>query len=206
MSGWNEVGQALVGSWPSQVSMWGRDGIAAYLAELEARGVTFEAALVAIRSCGAEQKFPPSAPELAALARRDPSRPTFEEAYRLIYGAGGVLNAPVRYTGGPIIDRDAKKEDAMRARMADIHPLVASFIERFGLGRLQALEIDHDVYGEANRKQLREAWDRHVEAIEGREIAAIASGRRDGLRGFDPLQAIKRGAEQIKRAELGAGS
>jgi hypothetical protein len=77
---WKPVATALLGSWPSQVASWGREALAAYVAELEARGVRPEAALVAIRSCPAEQKFPPSAPELAALARRDPSRPTFDEA------------------------------------------------------------------------------------------------------------------------------
>ena len=50
-------------------------------------------------------KFRPSASEVLAAARRDPSKPTFDEAYQMLYGARGVLlaracwgtNSPARW-------------------------------------------------------------------------------------------------------------
>ena len=148
-------------------------------------------------------KFRPSVAEVVAEIRHDPSRPTFEEAYRLIYGRGGVLRARLPYAG-PIVDADARRGEAMRARMSEIHPLVAAFVDRFGLGRLRALAVDDPDYGELRRKELREAWDRHVEAVDGREIAQFASGRRDGLQAFDPLAVL--GAPGADRRQIAAAT
>jgi len=64
-----DVARALLGSWPGTVSAWGREGIAAYLSELEARGAHPEAVLLAIRSWPPAE-FPPSAPSLARAAVR----------------------------------------------------------------------------------------------------------------------------------------
>lgn len=146
------------------------------------------------------QVFGPTPGEIVAAIRKDPGAPTFEEAYRLIFGAGGVLRARLPYDG-PVLDPERRRDAAARARMAEIHPLVASFVDRYGQDRLRMLEVDHPDYGDLKRKELREAWDRHCEAMEGREVAALASGRRDGLRAFDPLTAIGGGV----RRELGAG-
>src|SRR5690242_13937852 len=88
-----DVTTALLGTWPQHVAKWGDQGIAAYLAELAARDVTPDSAIVAIRSCPASQTYPPSAAELAALAHRDPSTPTFIEMVRLVFGSRGVLAA-----------------------------------------------------------------------------------------------------------------
>jgi hypothetical protein len=166
---WHRAGRALLGSWPERVTSWGEEGIAAYVEELEARGVTPAAALVAIRSCPAGQKFPPSAPELAALARHDPSRPTFDEAYRMIYGPGGTLG--------------------FKRSGVQISPWVTAFVERYGVERLRLLEVDGD-YGNLVRKDLRQSWEQFLEATEGREVAALATGRRSELGSFDPLSAF----------------
>jgi hypothetical protein len=188
---WKLVATALLGSWPSQVAAWGREALAAYMAELAARGVTSEAALLAIRSCPAEQRFPPSAPELAALARRDPSAPTFEEMLRLWKLARKARPLESRF------DNEAHmlsaRNDAAMARAFELHPLVGSFVERFGVGRLRMLPLDDPDWGEKRKADLREAWDRHCEAMEGREVAAVAAGRRDGLRAFDPLAVLGAG-------------
>ena len=88
---WKPFTLALIGSWPSQVNSGGRETIAAYVAELEARGVSPDAALVAIRSSDGE--FPPSAGKLAAAARTDPSAPTFDELLGGLYAPGGVVRA-----------------------------------------------------------------------------------------------------------------
>lgn len=63
------VARSLLGSWPGTVSAWGREAIAAYIEALEARGLVAESVLLAIRSWPAAE-FPPSAPSLAAGARR----------------------------------------------------------------------------------------------------------------------------------------
>lgn len=199
---WQPVATALLGSWPTQVASWGREGIAAYLSELQARGLTPESALVALRSCGGEHRFPPSAPELAALERFDPSRPTPEEAYQMIYGRGGVMRARAK-PGGSYANEAAMigaGEDAKVQRAFELHPLLGAFVERYGIRRLSLLEVDHPDYGEIKRRELREAWMRHLEAFEGREVAAIARGRTEGLGRLDPFAALG-----IERKALGSG-
>lgn len=172
---WKPVGAALLGSWPSNVGSWGAEALAAYIAELQARGVDPEQALVAIRSCPAEQKFPPSAPELAGLARRDPSRPTFDEAYQMIYGPGGVLGF--------------KRSGVV------VSPWVLAFVEQYGKARLDLLPVDGDHSGIV-RRDLQQSYEQFLEATEGREVAAIASGRRGQLGRFDPAAAIEAGPNQ----------
>jgi hypothetical protein len=194
VSDWKDVTRALLGTWPNQIAAWGREALAAYCAEVQARGITPDAALAAIRSAGAQQKFPLSVPELAGLARRDPSLPTFDEAFQLIYGSGGVLRARPVYNG-PIYDADTQRDEAARKRMAEIHPMAASFIERYGLDHLRTLEVDDPEYGELRRRDLRERWDAHCAAMEDRAVIAI--GRRDGLRGLDPLAVLRPSAAQI---------
>lgn len=114
------------------------------------------------------RRFRPSVSELLAATRHDPSRPTFDEALVLIRRA---LTA----TFG---ERDALE------RLS--HPLVRSFVQRQGVDRLRMFPLDDPVWGEKHRRDLEGAWDRHVEAFDGREIAALASGSGD-LRRLDPL-------------------
>jgi hypothetical protein len=192
---WRDVGRALLGSWPDRVAAWGEEAIAAYVEELQARGLTPETALAAIRSCPAEQRFPPSAAELLGLARHDPSKPTFVEAYRLIYGVGGILRARPFLTSSWDDDGDRRRayDQAAREHAATMHPLVASFVDRYGIDRLRLLEVDHPDYGDIKRRDLEAAWDAHVEAMDGRDLAAIAAPRRgEGLRkvDYDPLSAL----------------
>ena len=188
------VARALLGSWPGTVTAWGKDAFAAYIDELRARGLTADRVLVAVRTWPAGSDFPPSAPNLAAAARNDPSKPTFEEAYRLIYGPGGILRAqPVDRTFPDGVSMARAYNEARTVRAGEVHPLVGSFAVRFGLERLGALEVDHPEYGGLKRKELREAWDRHCEAMEGRDVAALVSGERRGELGrFDPLAVVGR--------------
>lgn len=123
--------------------------------------------------------FRPSASEFYAATRRDPSRPTFDEALVLIRRA---LTATVETAGA-------------LGRLAG-QPLVRAFLERQGVARVRMLPLDCPDWGEKTRRELREGWDRHVEAFEGREVAALASGRADGLRQLDPLTAL--GVDQTR--------
>lgn len=203
---WADVTRALLGSWPGTVAAWGADAIGAYVEEVRARGVTAEQALAAIRSWPAGSDFPPSAPNLAAAARRDASVPTFDELFTLIYGRGGILKARGPYTG-PVRDPQKARDAAAMNRAAQMHPLISAFVGRYGLQRLRLLEVDDPDIGGIKRRELAESWSRFLEASEGREVAALVARRGRGeLRGIDldPLAAL--GERSRARVELEAGS
>lgn len=126
------------------------------------------------------RKWRPSVSEFLADARRDPSQPTFDEMLILL--------------------RKAMKAADPFERLAREHPLVGSFVKRQGWDRLRLLPLDDPDWGEKTRRELREAWDRHVETFDGREVAALASGDRDGLRQLDPLAALGAKPLQIEGA------
>ncbi len=190
--GWQPVATALLGSWPSQVASWGREALAAYVAEISARGITPDQALNAIRMWPAGSDFPPSAPNLAAAARRDPSKPTFDEAVTLIFGRGGVLRArtPVRKASWEFGERDRLDAEAMLQRAGTMHPLIGAFIRAQGLERLRDLDLEDPQWGGARRANLRDDWQEFAEAHEGREVAALLAPRRGELDSFDPLAAL----------------
>lgn len=141
----------------------------------------------------------PSASEVVAAARRDPSRPTFAEAYQLIFGRGGVLRARPTATRWGSEGERRRLQDAAAERAADMHPLVGGFCRAQGLDYLHALPVDDPDWGNKHRADLERAWDAHVEAHEGREVAALAAGTgRDGLRRLDPLAALPRVARRLE--------
>lgn len=198
------VKRALLGTWPGTIVQWGADAIDAYLYILQARGLTAEEVLRAIGTWPAGSNFPPSAPNLAAQARRDPGAPTFEEAVQLIQHVLAARTT-VRKARWEMGERERLDRRAQLDRSHCVHPLVGAFVASYGFDQLDRLDLDDEEYGQARRKQLRDAWEKFGEAVEGRDVAALASGRRgEGLGQLDPLQAIERGAEQ-ERAELEAG-
>lgn len=150
--------------------------------------------------------FRPSASEFLAAARRDPSRPTFAEAYQLIYAAPrGVLAArPDVLVFADAGARDAAYRAAALERAGELHPLVHSFVVRQGVERLRTLPTCDPQWGEKCRADLQREWDAHVETFDGREVAALASGERRslGMRRFDPLAAL---GVPRDRPELQAG-
>lgn len=190
MTDWKLVTTALLGSWPSLVASWGREAIAAYVGELEARGLTPEDALRALRMCDA--KFPPSAPELAAVARRDASKPTWPEACTAMFGSGGVLRARtnVRKASWEAGERDRLNDDAAWRRAGELHPLIGAFVRAQGLDRLRSLNLEDDEWGGARRKLLADEWETFVEAHATRDVAALAAGRRGELGRVDPVRAL----------------
>lgn len=172
---WKPVATALLGSWPNQVASWGPEALKAYISELQARGMTPESALVAVRSCLAEQRFPPSAPELAALARRDPSVPTFDELMAQLYGPGGVFG--VKRSG------------------VVISPYVRRFVVHHGSNRLRMFPVDDPDEGKWARKDIERSWTVFLEVNEGRAVAEIAArSARGSLGRVDPLTAIEAGS------------
>lgn len=199
------VKQALIGSWPGTITAWGAEAINAYLYVLQARGLTAEQVTLAIGTWPAGSDFPPSAPNLAAQALRDPSKPTFREALRLIRTALAAGRRPLTGNFSNEAEMLKARARAAEARAAELHPLVASFIERYRLDDLQQAisELADEQYGAVRLRDLERQWNEHCERTEGRDVAALASGRRRGELGhLDPLAAL--GLKQPAQIEAGS--
>lgn len=172
LSEWIECQAMIVAFWPHarQLTLEQIELQHALVAELDVE--TARRTITAAAQAG--DKFPPAPGEIVAAAREQAhSVPTFAEAYRLIWGRRGLLS------------RDCDPDT--------IHPLVRSFAVRQGIERLRMLPVDDPDYGELRRKELEAQWDRHVEAMEGRErqVLALPSAERgQGLRKLDPLSAL----------------
>lgn len=148
--------------------------------------------------------FRPTPNEIASRVRQDVTKPTFDEAFVLIFGRGGALKA--RRPAGIYADVRAmgQADDAAAwARLEGKHPLVVSFVQRQGLDRLRQMPVDDPDEGMWRRKELREAWELHVEAFDGREVTAIAAGTgREGLRRLDPLAGLPGQLPPVTREQL----
>jgi hypothetical protein len=171
-------------------------------------GVEPQAAVTALRRLLYEgHRFRPSASEFFASLRSDPSRPTFAEAFRLIFGPGGALAAEAPPGAYPTLTHRARaKRAAIDERVEGMHPLVGAFIRAQGVERLRGLGVNDPEYGEVRRRDLEREWNVFVEANDGREVAALTSGRDDvagELRRLDPLAMLPGGMRP--RPELGAG-
>lgn len=139
------------------------------------------------------------APAIGAVLERlekpdDPSQPTFEEALVLLLRS--FRARPERMIFQHEGQQLAAEDEASLQLLRDAHPLVLSFAERQGMRRLKELPLGDLEWGEQRRRELRDAWERHLQATDGREIAALASGR-EGLRQLDPLASLP---------QLGGGS
>lgn len=194
------VTRAMLGTWPDTVSTWGREAIAAYVGELEARGLSAEQVLVAIRTFP-RGRFAPPVPELYAAARVDASMPTYAEVERLIWGAGGVLRARPESRGFWPADELAKaRKRAQIDRANELHPCLADFVvNRQTIEKLRTLNFDDPDFGPKRRREFQEEWQEHCRSWERREIVALASGDRRGtLAQLDPLAAIGKPAPVIE--------
>lgn len=157
----------LGGGWPGQFTANDEDAYYFLLSDFDVADVM--RALKALRHA----KFRPSASEIAnVLSPEKAAAPTFDEMFALLFSPRGALAA--------------RGVDGTRERLAGLPPLVSAFAERQGIQRLKELPVHDEDDGHWRRKELRVAWDGHVEAMEGREVAALASGAGD-LRQLDPL-------------------
>lgn len=162
----------------------------------------------------------PSVSLLLAATRRDPSLPTFDEALVLIFGGAGIrgalrarpphrvvyLDDPDTVPAGERRSAERKRgeaqRDAITSALAEIHPIVRTFVERQGIDRLRFLALDDPDWGEKRRADLERAYHEHVQAFDGREVAALASGGRGELAQLDPLAAL---GIRTDRPQLDAG-
>lgn len=177
--------------WPGKFEQTAED---AWYVALE--GFDAEAVTTGLRSLLARGgAFRPSVAEVVAQIRKDPGAPTFSEMLALVFGPGGVLSARTsdrRSSWGPG-ERERADEAAMLERAATMHPRVGAFIQREGLRRLRALNLDDQDVGGIRRHELEERWTQFLEATEDRDVAALAAPRRGGgLARLDPLAALGR--------------
>jgi hypothetical protein len=182
---WTPVSAALLFSWPSQVNSWGDAVLAGYCSQLERRGLTPEQAEQAILSCGAEHEHPPSAPVLAALARNDPSAPTFDELLQALYAPSrGVVAALWAYT-------ESAGPDIANRRLAEQHETIRGFARSVGGGWLRTLDpLGPGEYAGADRRKLEHAWREFLERGDERNVASIVARRAGKLHSVDPARQI----------------
>lgn len=137
-------------------------------------------------------RFRPSVAELLETMNSDPTRPTFVEAYRLIFGPRGILRArPTQRTYADHGERRRLHDQAAVDRAKEMHPLVGAFVAAQGLDRLRTLELDDPDWGEKRRLDLEAEWNAFVEANHNRELVALTAGTgRAGLRQLNPLTAL----------------
>lgn len=159
---WEAFSALVEEGWPGKFEQSAADAWRVMLDEMEPRHAIETLRQLLLQG----HRFRPSLSEFLGAARQDASAPTWDEAYQLVY------RCAARQTVGE-----------------DLHPLVASFIERQGLGRLGQLPLDDPDWGEKTRRDLGEAWDRHVEAFDGRQVAELASS---GLKRLTPIEAPSR--------------
>lgn len=194
-----DIARCLLGTWPSQVAVWGEDGIAAYIGELRARGIDPDHALMAIRSYDPDADFPPSAAKLAQVARRDPAAPTGLEVVQLLWGQNGAMHARAPYPAGGWRGDDRKHADdqAQIDRATAFHPRVVAFIQHVGLDAVKARDPRGEQYGEANRNWICREWDAFTEKANERGVAEMLSATN-----INPLAALQRrsGLRQIGTA------
>jgi nitrogen fixation-related uncharacterized protein len=179
---WEGFCALLEAAWPGEFDDADRKAWRILLDEVSPEQGIF--ALKALMHSGL--RFRPSASELLAAVRDDPSAPTFDEALALIYRAA--------------CREHSERLSWLRARS----PLVARFLEIQGTDRVFLLELDDPQYGELRRKELREAWDRFCASSEKRTIAALASGDREGLSKLDPLADVTSIEEGRRRLPSGS--
>lgn len=176
---WDAIGLLLDQGWPGE---FGDEAQGAYRTLLE--GAEPEAILAAIRVLVRRGgTFRPSVSEIAAELNSDPGRPTWSEAFRLLFGARGLLTV--------------RPEESALRRAEDRHPLLAAFIRQEGYERLGQLPV-HDPDNPWCRKDLERAWDRLERRADDRQAAGlaldeVARPRRIGPSRPDYLRALPSG-------------
>lgn len=162
------------------------------------------------------QMFRPMPGEIVQAINGDVSVPTFAEFHTMIYGYDGVMTAGKRgvndlrrrqmlETGSTWLDDGQRKREFNQAAQAHadrLHHVVGSFVARYGVRRLQNLEIDDLEYGAIRRRDLEREWAEHVEVSGHRDAASVAAGERRGELGrFDPVAYLRSNAPALEEGE-----
>lgn len=177
---WDSIALLLENGWPGDFDDAAQGSYRALLAGYDPEQILI-ALRVIVRRGG---KFRPSVSEIAAQLEADPGRPTWGEAYRLLFGARGFLTV--------------RPEASAIERAAAKHPLLGAFIRMEGYDRLKMLAVDGD-HGELIRKDLERAWNSLSERADqrrasGMELDEVARPRQIGPRRPDFARALPPGA------------
>lgn len=177
---WDAIGLLLENGWPGEFDDAAQGSYRALLTGYDPEQILI-ALRVLVRRGGT---FRPSVSEIAAQLDADPGRPTWGEAYRLLFGARGFL------TVAP--------EHAALERAEAKHPLLAAFIRMEGYDRLRMLSVNDPDWGEKTRRDLERAWDSLTVRADqrrasGMELDEVARPRRIGPRRPDFSRALPEG-------------
>jgi len=152
---WDAIGLLLENGWPGEFDDAAQGAYTALLTGYDPEHVLI-ALRVLVRKGGT---FRPSVSEIAAIIDGDPGRPTWGEAYRLLFGARGFLTV--------------RPERAAIERAEAKHPLLAAFIRMEGFDRLSMLPVNGD-HGELVRRDLERAWNSLGERADQRRASGMA--------------------------------
>lgn len=172
---WETFAALLEDGWPGEFDDRASDAYRVLLGDLEpARAVT------ALRTLLRTSRWRPSAAEIVQAAEADHRRPTFDEAFHILF----------EHPHSPLKARSTG--EAVQLAMG-FHPLIARFVQVMGRDRLAYLEVFDPDYGRVRRQELRTTWQEIDETTRGRDVAQMVAGsgeRRGQLGRFDPLRAL----------------
>ena len=152
---WQAIALLLDNGWPGDFDDAAAGAYRALLAGVEPEEILM-ALRVLVRKGGS---FRPSASEIAGQLNADPGRPTWSEAFRLLFGARGLLSV--------------RPERASIGRATERHPLLGRFIEAEGYDRLTMLPVHDPDWGRRTRRDLERAWDRLTQRADDRHAAGL---------------------------------
>lgn len=177
---WDAIGLLLENGWPGEFDDAAQGAYRALL-----HGYDPEQVAVALRVLVRRgNRFRPSAAEIAAEIDADPGRPTWSEAYRLMFGQRGLLTI--------------RPGAACLRRAEDKHPLLAAFVRQEGYERLRMLPVHDPDWGEKVRRDLEASWDALGARADhrrsrGLELDAVVRPRQLGPRRPDFQKALPGG-------------
>lgn len=185
---WNRLWALLDDAWPGSLDP---DSTDAYRTLLDSTSP--DEILVGVkRLLHAGARYRPTPAEIIAEARRDPTRPTFDETLQILFGQRtGVLDVRVRGTRDSNPNHAAELAAAVTDRLAGQHPVVSQFVARVGLQRLRSMNIDDPATGHWRREELHATWTDLIDAGEQRQVHVLAAGGDSSeLRRLDPLASL----------------
>lgn len=155
MNDWREVTTAVIGGWPGQ--QFDRERMAAYVHELQARDLSADEALAAVREYRGQ--FPPSAATVAGMVdvHRQGPPPTWRAAYAQIAS---------RITMLPYHDPESGW-DAFIETLAGEHESIARFAVQLGVRGVREMPDPNrtqDTAGSVELTRLEREWRETADA------------------------------------------
>lgn len=155
---WDAIGLLLENGWPGEFTDEAQATYRTLLEDYDPSAILAALKLL-VRKGGT---FRPSVSEIAAALNADPGRPTWSEAYRLLFGQRGFLTV--------------RPEKSALIQAGDRHPLLAAFIVQEDYERLRMLPVHDPDRGEMVRRQLERSWERMEQRADDRQAAGLPLG------------------------------